>query len=546
MGILTQTQITQAITEINEGAEKSRRAEMHRRHRIYLDGGKQYLIEQLIREFSPDAVKEMRLSPVNFLKKIVNKKSTIYKEAPFRKTESASDQALLDYYVEALDVNGVMQKGNRYYNLFANCAIYTRPCENKIEVKVVPPYLYSLIANALDLTKIEGYIFSDFYEEGQINPETDLPSATGAEGFSRSRGLKVLNDQIASGEAQANPENRSYILWTDEQHMTLNSKGIPIKLDPASGEEQFLNPVGQMTIVNLAQERDNTPWALQGADMVDVCIAIQLGLSDLLSIAKHQGFSLLSIVSEEEPQNLKIGLNRAIWLKATEGQPTPSIAYVQASSPLDQYKAIILDLVALLLSTNDMSVNAIGGANQTKTVTSGFQALIEMSDTLDVIEQQKPIMKKAEKELWDHIKAWHNYLYENDLLDEEVRKLGVFSDDFEIQINYRDMKPIESEQERVNTVKELMSLHLLTRKDAVKKLNPDLSDEQIEEKLQELDQENPDVQNKELMDGMKTIEDQSKQDTKALDDELFKQMQNADQATQEKIEKILSSYNSEA
>ena len=338
---------------------------------------------------------------------------------------------------------------------------------------------------------------------------------------------KSAKDLVASDET---PEidDRNFIFWTPEEHFTADANGT--RLAESADAQDYTNPIGMMPIVNLAQDRDNTPWAMQGGDQIDICLVAQLAMSDILSIAKHQGFSLLSIISEEEPRNLKIGLNRAIWLKATNDAPMPSIQYVQASSPLDQYNKVVQDLIGLLLTTNDMSVNSIGGSASAKNITSGFQALIEMSDTLEVVEQQKPILKQAEKDAWKHIAAWHNWLFEMNALDEEERALGQFSDDFEIEISYRDAKPIESEQEKVATVKDLRALKLLTRKDAVRKLNPDLSDDQIEEKLHELDEEFGDTSNEELLKGITDIQNKNNADQMA---QLKAVMESSDSSDQE-------------
>lgn len=51
------------------------------------------------------------------------------------------------------------------------------------------------------------------------------------------------------------------------------------------------------------------------------------------------------------------------------------------------------------------------------------------------------------------------------------------------------MKPIESEEQRQQQVSFLLDKGLATRKDAFKKLNPEMTDEQIEAKMQEIEDE---------------------------------------------------------
>ena len=158
----------------------------------------------------------------------------------------------------------------------------------------------------------------------------------------------------------------------------------------------FVNPIGLIPCVNVAKDRDNEAWATQGEDMVDLTIAVQLGWTDLLTIAKHQGFSILTITGKEEPKHLNIGINKAIFLKQDIDEPAPSISYVQGNSPLSQYKDLLMEMLALLLSTNDMDPKSIGGSAGAQSFTSGFHALIAMSDNLDAVEADKPLMLDAD------------------------------------------------------------------------------------------------------------------------------------------------------
>lgn len=482
--------IKKIIQEINEEEEVARRANAKKRHEIYLDGGKEYLIEQIRREFNEDAVKEMRLCPINILKKIVTKKASIYKQPPVRKTELESDQALMDFYVEQLSFDQLMMKAHRYYHLFSNTAMYFVPdMDGNIKGLVVPPFLYSIVPNKIDQTQVDMWVFNAFIEEGEFIKNSDLPSPTG-QGWSSEFGLKKEGDLLSSNEKDRG-SSRQYVFWSDLNHFTADETGAILFVDKGEDSEmQVLNPIAISPVINIAKDRDNQAWATQGEDVIDLSIAFQMGWTDLLTTTKHQSFGILTIISEEEPQKLTIGVNRAIWLKQNpESSNQPSISYVQANPPLAETKDNLLDLLSLLLTTNDMPNNAMGGVNSVKNVNSGFQALIEMADTLEVIEQDKPVLRDVEKQAWDIISKWHNFMFDTAQLNEEAMSLGRFSDEFTVSIQYQDIKPIESEQERIANVEKLVALGLVTRKDALKKLYPDMSSEEIDAKLKEIDAE---------------------------------------------------------
>lgn len=483
--------IKSIIAEINDDAEIDRRALAKRRHDIYRDGGKAFLIEQIKREFGNDALNEMRLAPVNLLKKIVNKRASIYKKAPQRKTIDSGDQKRVDYYVKALKWDQVMQKANRYFTLSANTVIYTRPNgQGGLAVNVVPSYLYSIVPNAMDQTKIDSIVFNAFPQEGIVAPQANTMDVTGQGNFSQQRAIKSNGDKVASNEIDTE-DAKMYIFWTPADHFTADGKGSVIlnaALDPT---EQTINPIERLPITNIAKDRDNEPWATQGEDMIDLTIAIQLGWTDVLTIAKHQGFSILTITSEEEPKKLNIGINRAVWLKQKKDGPTPNIGFVQGNSPLEQYKGLLMELLGLLLTTNDMSPGSIGGQGSAKNFTSGFHALIEMSDNLEAMESDKPIMLDAERDAWQVIAKWHNWLIDSQMASQEIAALGKFTDSFDVQVQYCDAKPLESEQEVITTIQGLKELGLITKKDMMKRLYPDLDEKQIDDKLAEIAKEQP-------------------------------------------------------
>lgn len=490
--VLDQNDIEQMIEEINNQEEVDRRAHMLRRGRIYADGGKSFLIEELKKEFGSESLNEMRLAPLNLLKKIVNKRSTLYKQAPIRKatTDLDSDQVLIDFYTQDLDFNEMMDKAHRYFTLYSNVALYPYPVGDKIAFRVIPPYQYSVTPNKIDPTISDVWVFNRFVEEGDVTPQDSLLPAGGGQGFGRERGFKTKDSKIDSMQKQTE-KKRTFIFWTDAQHFTVDEDGELLMVDSSGApiEEQIVNPIEMSPVVNLAKDRDGQFWATQFADTVELSIAVMKAWTDILTIAKHHGFSILTVVSEEEPKQLTIGINRAVWLKQKPDGPQPSINYVQASSPLAEYKDLIMELTGLILSTADINPKEISGSSGGASFSSGFQALIETSDTLEARKRDQNPLRRAEQQTWEIIKRWHNWMLDTDQLNPEARALGKFSDDFGVMIEFADVKPLESLEDRIKQVRELKAEGLVTRRDAMKRLHPDMNEEQIDMKLEAIDAE---------------------------------------------------------
>jgi hypothetical protein len=489
--ILTDDQTRRIVEEIQGDAEVSRRALVKRRHDIYNDGGKAFLIENILREFGRDALGEMRITPINLLKKIVDKRAGVYRKSPIRKAENPQDQALVDYYTKAMSFNELMQKANRYLALASNTVVYFRPHNGEIKACVVPAYQYSIVPNPIDQTVVDAYIFSTFVQEGRVAPDSAPIPATGVQSYNQQRGFKHQGDLVASNEKASDFTAQKYMFWTAMEQFTTDKSGNRF-MEPGQDDTQYQNPIGIAPVVNVARDRDNIPWAPQGEDMVDLTIALQMGWTDVMTIAKHQGFSILTITSEEEPKKLTIGVNRAVWLKTNPQGPQPSIGYVQGNSPLAQYKELLTELLGLLLTTNNMDPNAIGGKAASKNFTSGFHALIAMADSLEAIEADKPIMLSTEMQSWEIISKWHNWMFDVGVLNEEAKAYGKFTEDFSVSVMYGDVTPIESEDERIARVEKLINMGLITKKDAIKKLQPELTDDQVDAKLLALQTEKSD------------------------------------------------------
>lgn len=481
--------LAQIVAGIVDQSEVTRRAEAYRRHLIYRDGGKRFLLEQIRREFDEAAVSEMRLCPINLLKKIVNKRASVYRRAPIRTVsdDNTADQMLVDHYVKAMELNKAMQKANRYYILHSNAALYTKPTgQGKLCLEVIPPYMYSLIPDPIDRSEVDTHVFSAFTERGRAFSSVDQLPATGRQGFSREPGYASGKPMVDSEQLPATDADRQFVLWSSEYNVTLDGRGAPIEVE---GEHAVPHLLGMSPVVNLARDRDNEAWAIDGEDMIDLTMAIQSGWTDLLTIAKQQGFSILTIIGEDRPEKMTLGVNKAVWLKARENGPRPELKYTAGQANLGEYRQLLMELLGLLLSTNDMNPKSIGGAGGASNVTSGFHALIEMADTLEAVEADKPTMLDAELAVWQRIKAWHNQYHDAAKLDPKAQALGKFSDEFELNIIYQDIKPIESEQDRLSAVKDMRGLSLITRKKAILKLNPDMTAEQAEQELEEIDSE---------------------------------------------------------
>ena len=478
-----------AVQNIESDEEKSRRAYALRRQKIFRDGGREFLIESLKTEFDVDSVNEFRLCPFNFLKKIVQKKSQIYKIPPIRTSTTGigSDQDLVDFYSQELAFDVQMKKANEYFNLHSNTALYIYPQQDFLRMKIVPPHLYSIVPDPIDRTKVLVWIFNNFAQEHEVISRDDLQAATGLEGFSRDR--RTSGRDIIATQSRETDDKRRFIIWSPLSHVTINSKGAIISLDAEKGEEQFINPIGRSPIIHLQKDTDNEAWAEQGEDAADIALLLQRMWTDLATIIKHQGYGQMVVVSEEAPKRVTQGITKILWLRKFEGKEAPSVSFISADSRISEIKETLRDMLFLLLTTNDINPSAVGRADGGSAFNSGIQALLEMSEAIEAMRSDQPTFRDSEKESWALIKDWHNYMFDIGVLRDDAKRMGKFSDDFDVNVTFAEMKPLETERDRLELIEKGRDLKLLTKREALKKLHPNKTDDEIDQKMVELEEE---------------------------------------------------------
>ncbi len=106
-----------------------------------------------------------------------------------------------------------------------------------------------------------------------------------------------------------------------------------------------------------------------------------------------------------------------------------------------------MELLGLTLSTANLNPKEIGGTASARQFNSGFQALIESADILEARKSDMNPLRRGEQELWELLKRWHNWMFDMNILRDDARSFGKFSEDFQMSISFADVKPMESEKE---------------------------------------------------------------------------------------------------
>lgn len=472
------------IEGISSQANASRKREMKKRGEVYKDLTVKWVIQKLKDEGLKDKTLKLmtnRAANISICRKIINKLARSYSGGIMRETGSPALNEMLDSVVDLLDFNNNQVKIDRYKRLYKNVWSATLPemCDGDYEFpvyelkhKVFAPWQFDVVEKMRDPSHAGCIVLSDYSETSL----TKLPVAGSTQ-------LSARKDAESYSTIEMSEENKTYIWWNEKYHFTTNSNGQIIKqLSP----EDLLNPIGEIPGVSYAEDQDGSYWSSGGDDLVDGSILINTLITDMNAIAFIQGWGQYVVTGKKIPAVLEGGPHSALVFTYDDGEPEPKVQVVNANPPLDSWMKLIEQYTALLLSTNDCSPASVSMKLDPSNYPSGIAMLIEKSEANNSIDQSRKEFIQGEREQFEIIKKWHNYLLERNQLDEEWAMLGPIPDDMTFSVKFTDTKEVITEKEKLETLKIRKELGLNTEIDLIKMDNPDMSDEDAQAKLADI------------------------------------------------------------
>lgn len=494
--ILDQNTRVMLIEEINNPLNKTRKRDTYKKYEIYKDRVKRYIVQSLQDELDPQTVKEMmpRISSINLFKKVINKKARVYKTAPKREVtfpDADEAQESFDWLVDSLNLNVTMKKANRYLEAFYNTDVFVRPLKdtvtNKWYYRAEPlvPYQYDVVEDANDSQRALGYIISEYDDDytAALREGSDGRANLGTAKFRDGD-----NKDSALADSPIDEQPMHYIWWGNKYHLTFDQNGEIISKD-LNGEAAIENPIGEIPIVSLARDRDDSFWALGGEDLIDGTILINTIISDIFYIAKLHGTGLFYLFGKGVPKTFKVGPNRGITIDVEDGDPTPSIGFANANPQLTQHKDLVEQYLALLLTTNDLEPGSVQGKLEASSASSGIQEMIIKAEPMNAIEDDQELFYNCEPKIVQKAIKWHNLYLDKGLLVDELAEIGKLPEDLEYAMKFGAIQPFQSEKEKLEVIEKRIALGISTLIDALMIDNPDMSYEEAEKKALELAEE---------------------------------------------------------
>jgi len=207
--------------------------------------------------------------------------------------------------------------------------------------------------------------------------------------------------------------------------------------------------------------------------------------SDLNLAAMFQCFSILWTIDLNDT-NLKFAPN-AVW--ALKSDPTsdkkPEIGSIKPQVDYDQVLGLIQSQLTIWLSTKGIRAGSVGTLT-TDNFASGISKLIDEMDTYEARQKQTGIYLKAEAELWDlTLNYMHPYWADSGQIDNPARwtPTATVATKFAVQL------PAQSRGVAVRDLRDEYAAGFISRRGALAKLNPEMSDAELDALMVEIDAE---------------------------------------------------------
>lgn len=481
------------LYEIEEAANKNRKAEAWKLFEVYEDNQIDYVKQELARLY-PDTWDKFRIGNINIAGKILNKKSKAYKSTPKRTLDSDKETEDYNNILQVAKADRALKEFDKIYNAHKYSLIwanYINPPEDsadlmgKYHFQALAPYEYDLLRDPMTG---EPLVFILHY------PDTTI---TG--------GDNGTEEAITESQKDTAAESKLYVLWDANNKvkvrkvMAINGEPIDAKLEIV---EILPNDIGRLPIAFLSKDLAvDYPLPSQ---LANKAISWNVSFSDLRSAASSQGHGQLVI---EHPtgqaiDNPHLGQHTAILLpQSSKEKDAPTKAmYINASPDLaGQLDVLKFDLINIMDDEGIQAKSSLeGGIDAVK---SGYDRLLKEADIQDIIEDNQSLYADIEQELYDIVRAYEESLNRNTLRSEKL------------QVTYEKPKVMISDAETLANIEKREKLGLIKAHEKHIIINPNLSEAEAIAREAEIMEEN-----KARMEAMTSLLDSNEDDNEDGED----------------------------
>lgn len=412
-----------------------------------------YVLEALRRQLSEqsyEAAKD-RVAPINLLRRVVDKLSKIYSKPPQRTLtiDSSSDQKLFDFYMNEMDPNTNFNMSNEFFNTYKNVAVEAFIQNETPKIRVVPADRFL------------------FYSNDPIDPTNPTHY------------IKFMGKVKKEGEN----EQEVIAVYTKEEAKLVNEKGEAHLDLMADRDMDGTNPLDALPAIHFNQSKHLIVPKFD-ADMLAMTLLLPILLTDLNYAVMFQAFSIIYGI-DVDSKDLKMAPNSFWSFKSdTETEKQPQVNQIKPQVDINEVIGMIQAQLSIWLNSKGIRPGSVGQLTAENMV-SGLSKIVDEMDTFEARQKQVPEFTDGEERFWFLLMHhYHPWWVRTGRL-----RSGLFSPRQEIKVEFAEQKPIQPRAEIIKEVREEISAGFTTKRRALQRVNPDMSEEEIEELLVEIEGE---------------------------------------------------------
>lgn len=413
------------------------------------------ILQDVSKQFSSESfeILKCRIAPINILKRIVDKLSTIYSKPIKRsiKNGNAADEELLKWYEDNFDINNTMNIANELYNLHKSV--------------VVEPYVDEMMPRLRSVPSDRSIMLSQDYVD------STRPTMW----------VKLMGKTLIDGT-----EKEIIYIYTKDYFIPATLDGEVLSGVLANNENPSgVNPIGAIPGVYVNQSH-HCIVPQRDTDVLQMTKIIPIIISDLNYAVMFQSFAILYGI-DVDTTNLRMSPN-AFWTFKSDptSDKTPQVGAIKPNVDIQQVVGFVQAQLTFWLNSKNIRPGTVGGLTA-ENFASGISKAIDEMDTVEARQKQIPQFMKCEKQLWELItKKLHPYWMKNKMIKTNLN----FSANCEVVIEFPEQLPMSDRQQVLDNQEKELKLQLTTRKRAIKTLNPDMGEKEIELLMLEIEAEN--------------------------------------------------------
>ena len=441
----------QLIKDIDSTENKGRKYESLRQTEIFNDRIFDHVYERLIRRSNERTVLEMPIvSSINLARRIAKQEASIYRQPPERDYSELSDDQMetMTRIYEDMGIDAKLLASNESFKLQNQNHVMLVPKDGKLVMRVLRNHHLDSIDDPMNPEKPIGYVISQIDKnevrrnrrsnQGGVSSRGRYDSWTDQEGD--------FTDQSIGDDDDWIKKRQRFAVWTDELNFIMNGKG-----EILSGDD-IANPIGMVPIVDISIEKDFEYWVRQGDSLTEFTIEYNALMSDVSQVVRMQGYAQAFLVAKDDliPKNVQIGPNFLLKLPVEEGSTVqPQFGYANPGADLAGSINFAETVLSTFLTSRGLDPTVVSGSGQVNKASSGIERLLMMIESFEASRSDFDSYNKAEKVIYEIVKAWHNVSLGTDLLESKYQSANI-SEDSELMISFGGPEMIKSENERID------------------------------------------------------------------------------------------------